>query len=669
MVVNTLKTDEELNSKNNDTPISDAKNEGQTSADLVAIGDNVKKESNADADERQQEDAVVDKVSDETERKTKNPFRKFVPLDFPVSKKRIEEVAAFRRILNAPSMNVPALVIDRPEDALPVLSLYVAQQKFFRLKMPKFLMVSMEDFGIKFPLPPDKSYDFAEEMQSEMKDAKTFLGKPKTIPVFCDPMKWLNEDLINDFSYWFLDRKDKTILILEKKDLSRLQSWIDNDNSYQNGLSEQKNPDEKEGFSKCSVLHISQMNDDEKVCYFSSYLKKTAMKYDFDIGEKTLAKFVKKIIGRFSHDEVFLKAFEVFERGIVIAQETRSSRGFLTSQILDKALDEIAPVHNRAKQLLDMDDRLKKRIFGQDKAIDQVYETILSVCDDTDRKKPVVLGFFGPSGVGKTAMAEEVSLALTGRPVVQLNMAEYADDIKLSTLIGSSKGYVNSEEDGLLAQKIKEDKHAVFLLDEFEKAHPNVQKVFLGIFDKGSVYDNHSGQMDLSNVTFILTSNAGVRSQAAISLGSNTQPAYVADMELIKRAFPPELLGRIDAKIIFDPLSRESLSLIVDKFMNGFKSRFNQLGVFVSLSEKAKNEIIEKGLDPSFGARPLQNILKQKVKLPVEIGILKKTISVGASVIVNSIEENDIQIEEQKKPKKIISKSRPRTDKEEKQYS
>ena len=255
----------------------------------------------------------------------------------------------------------------------------------------------------------------------------------------------------------------------------------------------------------------------------------------------------------------------------------------------------------------------------------------------------------GPSGVGKTALAEEISLVMTGKNVVKINMSEYSESFKSSILIGSAKGYVDSDEDGLLAKTIKENPKAVILLDEFEKAHPKVQQLFLGIFDKGSVFDNHAGQIDMSKTTIILTSNAGVRLEQTLGFGASTTPDYVADEKIIKESFAPELLGRLDAKILFNPLTDEALLKIIDKYMLQMKPRFDKLGVQVILSPEVKNELLKHGKDPMFGARPVLSLMRQKVKLPVEIGVLKKRIKKGNQVIINSLEKDDLIIH----PKKL----------------
>ena len=223
-------------------------------------------------------------------------------------------------------------------------------------------------------------------------------------------------------------------------------------------------------------------------------------------------------------------------------------------------------------------------------------------------------------------------------------MAEYAESFKASILTGSAKGYVDSDDDGLLAKAVKENPKTVILLDEFEKAHPRVQQLFLGIFDKGSVFDNHAGDVDMSKTTFILTSNAGVRSEQSLGFGASTTPDYVADESIIKYAFSPELLGRLDARILFKPLTDEALLQVIDKHMKQMKPRFDKLGVQVTLSKNAKTELLEQGKNPMLGARPILSLMRQKVKLPVEIGVLKKQIKKGNHVIINSLQQDPLTI-------------------------
>ena len=396
------------------------------------------------------------------------------------------------------------------------------------------------------------------------------------------------------------------------------------------------------GFARTKEIEIAPLTREEKRIYFSHHIDQMALEEVLFCPPAVQHYFINQILDRFSHQDIFFKVFDLMNH--VVRTTKKMRRLLISKKIIDKVLQEYAPLHNRTKALMDLDKRLKEKIYGQDQAIDTCYETILSDLDDDNRTKPTVFGFFGPSGVGKTALAEEISLALTGKKVSTINMGEYSDGFKVSILTGSSKGYVDSDEDGLLAKIVKENPRAVILLDEFEKADPEVQQMFLGIFDKGALYDNHSGQIDMSQTTLILTSNAGIRPNASVGFGSSPGKEYVADKDLIQKEFPPELLGRLDAKILFNPLSQETLEKIVDKFMNQLKPRFDKFGIHVSLSAEAKQELVEKAKDPSAGARPILSLIRQKIKAPIELAFFREQIKKGDHVVIRNVAKKEMDI-------------------------
>ena len=618
--------------------------DSQTSEESVNVTFSKKKENDT-------KQLSHDAPSDSNKRKEKNTLNlsELKPISFPLTPERLKEVERLRQVMSSPTLNIPILAVKRQEDALPLLSLYMEQEKKSNAVVPTYMIVTPESLGIKY-FDEENAWEMSNQVRENMKELSKEFRETLTYPVFHGIREYADLNMIGDFAAYFLKKDSEGILIVEQEDLNDIHRAIRGDTALMGGIENFKAPYEREGFAKCVVQNVMPMTDAEKRTYFATHLKKMAIENGMKVSKESFNAFIDAINARFSHENVFSKAFEVFDKALVLAQaenqslSSQSAKPTLSKKILMDALDQVAPLHNQSEALVDMDDRLKKKIFGQDKAINQVYEAILSVCDDADRTKPVVMGFFGPSGVGKTATAEELSLAMTGKPVSCINMSEYADDFKMSILIGSSKGYVDSDQDGLLAKIVKDNPKAVILLDEFEKAHPKVQRMFLGLFDKGSLYDNHAGEMDFSGTTIVLTSNAGVKSEGAIGLVTGGNRRYVADMNLIQQAFPPELLGRIDAKVLFEPLTHDAMGQIVDKFMDKFSPRFKQLGVDVRLSEKAREELIEKGQDPTAGARPLLNILRQKVKTPVEIGVLKKTIRPGSRVVVNSVEKTNLQV-------------------------
>jgi len=557
------------------------------------------------------------------------------PLDFPLTPQRRKELHRFREILKSPFMNVPMLVADRQEDALPLLSLYVREEKRNE-REASFFSVTPSDFGM------DYETDFSYELQKTLNTGGTIIEEgdsPGSVPVYCDLGDYIDRDLMSKFVSNFLKPNMPAVLLARPRELESIREGIRQDMEISGGLENPVTPYEPKGLARVSELKISPLTDKEKQIYFSYHIQQIAEDNDLKCSQPVCRYFVNQMIKRFSHQDVFFKVFELMNH--LVVESKHNPDGEISRSAVSKVLREKAPLHNRTHALIDMDTRLRKKIFGQDEAIDTCYETILSNLDDERREKPTVMAFFGPSGVGKTALAEEISLVLSGKKASVINMAEYADSFKVSILTGSSKGYVDSEEDGLLAKIVTANPRAVIVLDEFEKAHPQVQQMFLGIFDKGSLFDNHSGQIDMSQTTLILTSNAGVRSDKSMGFGGSDNPTYVADKNLIQEEFPPELLGRIDAKIMFNPLSRSALEKVVDKFMNSLRPRLSQLGVRVTLSPEARSELIEKAQDPASGARPLLTLIRQKIKTPIEIDVLKKRIRRGDHIIIDSIDRKE----------------------------
>ncbi len=267
----------------------------------------------------------------------------------------------------------------------------------------------------------------------------------------------------------------------------------------------------------------------------------------------------------------------------------------------------------RADRLINVVDKLKTKIFGQDKSLDELKKFILSELLDDNRKSPLVVAFFGPSGVGKTATAEELSFALNKKPAKIISMSEYSSEFKISNLTGSAMGYVGSDNPGILGDFIHNNPNGVLVLDEFEKAHPAAQQLFLNLFDKGIIRDTKKGDLNFRNTTIILTSNAGVVSNKTVGFNSGPEKMYV-DMKKINNSFPPELLGRINATLVYESLNSDSLLKIVDKIIKSFESYFKKLNTQIVLSNELKNHFAKQGMHPSQGARPLRNMIKTEIR-------------------------------------------------------
>jgi ATP-dependent Clp protease ATP-binding subunit ClpA len=560
-------------------------------------------------------------------------------LDFKKTPERHKELHRFEQILNAPIHNIPLLFLEKHEDALPLLSLYAKKNKI------GFLSISPSVFGMDFD-DSELPYKIEEKLDKVGKILE-FTDLEKEIPVYCDLLDYMGHNIWGKFSQNCLQLDRPFVIIAKKEEQQDIKEEINTGFNISGPLENPEAPYIPKGLAKTTELQIAPLTNDEKKVYLTHYFNRLLFDNELLCSNKEKRYLIQESIKCTSGEKALFEIFRAFDHLITVTKQSKQK--IISRELVKKTLTEKLPVYNQVERLMDMDDRLKEQIFGQDDAINKCYETILATIDDEKREKPSVLAFFGPSGVGKTALAEEISLVMTGKNVVKINMSEYSESFKSSILIGSAKGYVDSDEDGLLAKTIKENPKAVILLDEFEKAHPKVQQLFLGIFDKGSVFDNHAGQIDMSKTTIILTSNAGVRLEQTLGFGASTTPDYVADEKIIKESFAPELLGRLDAKILFNPLTDEALLKIIDKYMLQMKPRFDKLGVQVILSPEVKTNLLKHGKDPMFGARPILSLMRQKVKLPVEIGVLKKRIKKGNQVIINSLEKDDLIIH----PKKL----------------
>ena len=595
---------------------------------------------------------TLDNSKKKIESQLKNEYPKcfnFYPIELLYFRKtpiRNKELHRFWDTLHAPFINVPLLVAERQEDILPLLSLYVLKEVEYGRKV-SFFSVTPSDFGMH-----DDSIDTERTMNLGGSIIEFEKMDKEEIPVYCDLSDYIEHGMCGEFISNFLTGNMPAVLFVSKQELEGIRQNINQDKQISGGLENPMAPYDPYGFAKTKKIEIAPLTPEEKHVYFSYYIDDMAYVNGLKCSPVVRKYFVDQMLDRFSHQDIFFKVFDLMNQAIVLTEKRH--RVFISKDIIDDVLQEYAPLHNRTRALVDLDARLKEKIYGQEQAIDTCYETILADLDDDSKTKPIVLGFFGPSGVGKTALAEEISQALTGKKVSTINMAEYSDSFKVSILTGSSKGYEDSDEDGLLAKIVKENPRAVILLDEFEKAHPEVQQMFLGVFDKGSLHDNHSGQIDMSQTTIIITSNAGIRPSSGIGFGSSSEKEYVADKDLIQNEFPPELLGRLDAKILFNPLSQEVLEKIVDKFMEQLKPRFDRLGVQVFLSPEAKQELIEKAKDPTAGARPILALIRQKIKTPIEIGVLKEKIKRGSCIIIRNIDKKRMDVVSKYHKSKII---------------
>ncbi len=290
-----------------------------------------------------------------------------------------------------------------------------------------------------------------------------------------------------------------------------------------------------------------------------------------------------------------------------------------------------------SERLLHMEDELHKRVIGQDEAIKVISHAIRrSRTGLKDFKRPIgSFIFLGPTGVGKTELARTLAEFLFGNEeaLVRVDMSEYMEKFSVSRLIGAPPGYVGYEEGGQLTEAVRRKPYSVILLDEIEKAHAEVFNILLQIFDNGILTDGLGHKVNFKNTVVIMTSNVGARLiSKGKALGFLVQEDSLRDyqtmketvMEEVKKTFNPEFLNRIDEIVVFHPLSREDMRKILELMLNRVKSRLTEQGYEIELSEPAKDFLLEKGFDPSYGARPLQRTIQRLLSDPLAEEILAK---------------------------------------------
>lgn len=285
--------------------------------------------------------------------------------------------------------------------------------------------------------------------------------------------------------------------------------------------------------------------------------------------------------------------------------------------------------------LRNLSDRLKMLVFGQDKAIEALSEAIkMSRAGLGQDHKPVGSFLFaGPTGVGKTEVTVQLAKALDIE-LLRFDMSEYMERHTVSRLIGAPPGYVGYDQGGLLTSAVIKHPHAVLLLDEIEKAHPDVFNLLLQVMDNGTLTDNNGRKADFRNVILVMTTNAGVRETQRKSIGFAHQDNSTDAMEEIKKIFTPEFRNRLDNTIWFNHLNPEVIQQVVDKFIVELQAQLDAKGVSLEVSDEARNWLCDKGYDKSMGARPMARVMQENLKKPLANELLFGSLVDGGSVIV-----------------------------------
>jgi len=288
-----------------------------------------------------------------------------------------------------------------------------------------------------------------------------------------------------------------------------------------------------------------------------------------------------------------------------------------------------------AEVLRSLTESLKRVVYGQEAAIEALSSTIkLARAGLRDPEKPIGCYLFsGPTGVGKTEVARQLS-SLLGVKLLRFDMSEYMERHTVSRLIGAPPGYVGFDQGGLLTDGIDQNPHCVLLLDEIEKAHPDLFNILLQVMDHGKLTDHNGKQVDFRNVILIMTTNAGASDLAKEPIGFNRSKRSGEDSDAINRLFAPEFRNRLDAIIAFGNLPIEVVRQIVEKFVLQLEAQLADRNITIELSDEARDWLAERGYDPQMGARPLARLIQETIKTPLADEVLFGRLKGGGAVRV-----------------------------------
>jgi ATP-dependent Clp protease ATP-binding subunit ClpA len=319
---------------------------------------------------------------------------------------------------------------------------------------------------------------------------------------------------------------------------------------------------------------------------------------------------------------------------------------------VEKVVSKMAKIPRKTVSLSDknllknLNRDLKLVIFGQDDAIDTLVNAItIAKSDLGEQDKPLAKFLFaGPTGVGKTEVCKQLA-KLMGIELLRFDMSEYMESHSVSRLIGAPPGYVGYEQSGLLTDAVAKNPHCVLLLDELEKAHPDIFNLLLQIMDHGTLTDNNGRETDFRHLILIMTTNAGGQDISRASMGFNVQDHSTDGLKVIEKQFSPEFRNRLDAVIQFSILSEDAISLVVEKILSELQSKLNDKKVSLSVDSLAKNWLISRGYDQIMGARPMQRLVKEILKKPLAEELLFGGLSANGGKVQVSVENGEIIIQ------------------------
>ncbi len=328
------------------------------------------------------------------------------------------------------------------------------------------------------------------------------------------------------------------------------------------------------------------------------------------------------------------------EAGSMVRLKNPKRIGIVTAEDVAEVISKMTGIpsgrvaEGESARLVKMREKISRRIIGQDDAIDKVVRAIQrNRAGIKDPGKPIgTFMFFGPTGVGKTQLAKSLAEFLfdSEENMIRLDMSEYMEKFNVSRLIGAPPGYVGFEEGGQLSERVRRKPYCVVLLDEIEKAHPDVFNLLLQVMDEGRLTDSNGRTVSFRNTILIMTSNVGSRELDEYgsgvgfnTAGRNVQVNRKSVLEkAVKKAFPPEFINRVDEQVFFNPLAKEDIGKIIDIELKGLKQRVQEAGFELSITAGAKRFVADAGYDPNYGARPLKRAIQKYIEDPVSEHII-----------------------------------------------
>lgn len=374
--------------------------------------------------------------------------------------------------------------------------------------------------------------------------------------------------------------------------------------------------------------------------------------HDLRYTDKAL-KAAATLAGRYINDRYMPdKAIDVIDEAGAFQrlQSTSKRKKIIQVSDIEKVVAQIARIPPKnvtasdKSQLRDLEKNLKLVVFGQDDAIAALSSSIkLSRAGLKEGEKPIGSYLLaGPTGVGKTEVSRQLAKIL-GIPLLRFDMSEYMERHTVSRLIGAPPGYIGFDQGGLLTEAITKNPHCVVLLDEIEKAHPDVFNLLLQVMDHASLTDNNGRKADFRNVILIMTTNAGAQEMSRASIGFAKQDHSTDAMEVIKRLFTPEFRNRLDAIIQFNSLNNSVIRTVVDKFLVELQVQLDDKKVTLQVEDEAVDWFVTHGYDKAMGARPMLRLIQNKIKKPLAEDILFGSLINGGDVHV-TVENGDITL-------------------------